>query len=61
MENYILRIYRRDERYPERVVGIVEDAGTGERLSFGTLAELTTILSTKNRAVANEGQRLELA
>lgn len=58
MENYILRIYRRDERYPERVVGVVEDVETGERLPFRNLSELITILSER-QYMGTESRELE--
>ena len=45
VENYILRIYRRDEHHPDRVVGIVEDAENGETTSFRNLSQLIEVLA----------------
>jgi hypothetical protein len=45
MENYILRIYRRDECQPGSVIGLVEVVETGEKQSFKTLTELMSILA----------------
>ena len=45
MENYILRIYRRDECQLDGTVGLVEAVETGEIQPFRTLSELTTILA----------------
>ena len=45
MENYILRIYRRDEVDPDNVVGLVEPVEKGEPQPFRTLTELTAILA----------------
>ncbi len=59
MENYILRIYRRDQYHPDRVVGIVEDVENGESLSFRSLTELIQILS-KQQPADNERKKLEL-
>jgi hypothetical protein len=44
MENYILRIYRRDECQLDNIAGLVEAIETGEIQPFRTLSELTTIL-----------------
>jgi hypothetical protein len=45
MENYILRIYRRDECQLDSIAGLVEAVETGEIQPFRTLSELTTILA----------------
>ena len=45
MENYIVRIYRRDKYQPDGIVGLVETVETGEIQPFRTLSELTTILA----------------
>ncbi len=44
MESYVIRIYRRDEKDPQRIVGLVEypDSGVTER--FSHVAELMKIL-----------------
>jgi hypothetical protein len=45
MENYIVRIYRRDKYRPDLLVGLVQAVETGKIRSFRTLSELTAILS----------------
>jgi hypothetical protein len=45
VENYILRIYRRDACQPESVVGLIERVETGEIHTFRTLKALITILA----------------
>ncbi len=45
MENYIVRIYRRDEYQPGSLVGLVELVETGETQRFRTLSELTSIFA----------------
>ena len=50
MESYVVRIYRRDEAEPDRIVGLVEhpEQGTVER--FSGVSELVNILLTPIRA-----------
>ena len=45
MENYIVRIYRRDEDDPHGVTGLVEFVETGEKRTFSRLSELATLLA----------------
>lgn len=45
MENYIVRVYRRDEQKPDEVVGIVERVEKEDRQPFHSLSELCKILS----------------
>lgn len=45
VDNYIVRIYRRDEENLRKIAGIVEQVGTEEKRSFHSLDELWTILS----------------
>ena len=58
VENYILRIYRRDEHHPYRVVGIVEDAENGETTSFRNLSEVIEVLA-KQHPLDIESEELE--
>ncbi|MHB8534050.1 MAG: hypothetical protein ACYDBW_01225 [Sulfuricaulis sp.] len=44
MESYVIRIYRRHESDPERVVGMVEHPENGAAERFSGMAELVTIL-----------------
>ena len=45
MENYIIRIYRRDDQNPDDVIGMVERVEWGDRQPFRGLSELCKILS----------------
>jgi hypothetical protein len=45
MQNYIVRIYRRDELDPDGVTGLVEAVETGAIQPFSTLSELATLLA----------------
>ena len=44
MENYIVRIYRRDHDESVKVVGIVESVETEKKQAFKNMDELTRIL-----------------
>jgi hypothetical protein len=58
VENYILRIYRRDEHDRDRVVGIVEDVENGETTSFRNLSQLIEVLA-KQHSLDIESEELE--
>lgn len=45
MDSYIVRLYRRDNRNPENLVGLVETVGAEEIRPFHTVNELVAILS----------------
>jgi hypothetical protein len=44
MDNYIVRIYRRDRRHPEQLVGLVENVEQESQQRFHTAHELLAIL-----------------
>jgi hypothetical protein len=44
MNTYIVRIYRRDARDPQQIVGRVEDAESGDRQTFHNASELVRLL-----------------
>lgn len=44
IEIYIVRIYRRDKKYPHGFIGMVEEASSGAENSFHSLEELGRIL-----------------
>lgn len=46
MESYVVRIYRRYEAEPERVIGLVEHPEQGTVARFNDIAELLNILLT---------------
>lgn len=46
MESYVIRIYRRHDSEPERVVGLVEHPENGAVERFSGLSELVNILLT---------------
>lgn len=50
MENYIVRIYRRDAQDPERVSGLVEVVGDGATRPFTSFEELSEILLPGRKA-----------
>jgi hypothetical protein len=50
VENYILRIYRRDENHPDRIAGTVEDVENGETAAFRNFSQLIEILSRQHSA-----------
>lgn len=45
MENYIVRIYRRDNNNPKNVVGMLENVETQQQQPFHDLVTLTRLLS----------------
>jgi len=44
LEVYIVRIYRRDERHPRMIAGIVEEPGKPARKGFSNIDELRNII-----------------
>lgn len=60
MENYILRIYRRDAQHAERVAGVIEDVENGQTRSFRTLGELMALLA-EPCSLVTEQEKLEPA
>ena len=44
MDNLVVRIYRRDGKYPRILIGTVEAAGTDKRVGFSNIEELWEIL-----------------
>ena len=44
LDNYIIRIYRRDKSNPRFLVGTVEEIGSREKKGFTTFDELREIL-----------------
>jgi hypothetical protein len=49
MDSYLIRIYRRDKKNPEAIVGIIEEIDTGEKHSFKNLSELNSIIIKPER------------
>lgn len=47
MENYIVRVYRRNTRGPNDVVGYVECVENAQTLPFSGMAELVAIFSIR--------------
>ncbi len=48
MENYIIRIYRRDPNSPGKIVGIIEEVGGSEKRVFKNFDELWLTLVFPN-------------
>lgn len=55
---YIVKIYRRDEKNPYSLIGVVEDAATNKKLVFRTPTELVGIL-LKNKTWASSFNKIE--
>lgn len=53
MENYIVRIYRRDSDDPNKLTGICESVEKETRDSFNTLGKLVSLIS-RARATRDE-------
>ena len=47
LDNYIIRIYRRDKSDPRLMVGTGEEIGTKEKKGFNSFEELREILVSK--------------
>ncbi len=45
MDNYIVRIYRREKDNPRLLVGLVEEVGVSGKKAFNTLDDLWEILN----------------
>jgi hypothetical protein len=50
MENYIVRIYRRDSDDPSKLTGICESVEKETRDSFNTLGKLVSLISPARAA-----------
>lgn len=50
MENYIVRVYRRDEFDADGLAGLVEIVETGEKRRFHSLGELMAVLQESTQA-----------
>ncbi|MEN8801418.1 MAG: hypothetical protein ABF297_05510 [Thiogranum sp.] len=53
MENYIVRIYRRDKSDPNKLTGVCESVEQETRSTFSTLSNLMSLISPA-RVVADE-------
>lgn len=49
MENYIVRVYRREEDNPRTLVGVVEEVGVEGNKAFTSIDELFDILGPRKR------------
>lgn len=45
LDSYLIRIYRRDKKNSEAIIGIIEEIGTNKKRSFANLKELSTIIT----------------
>jgi hypothetical protein len=59
MDNYIVRIYRRDLRDPERLVGVVENVERESQQRFHTAHELLAILVESRTGKRQSNRRAE--
>jgi len=53
MENYIIRIYRRDRRNPRKIIGIVESVEADMKRPFTDLDQLREIIALGGAANSN--------
>jgi hypothetical protein len=56
MQSYIVRIYRREGKKPERLLGVVEDPHGREKRAFTDYDELWEILNSEKKKL-NENKR----
>jgi hypothetical protein len=54
VDNYIIRIYRRDPRDPHKIIGMAEAVETEEKVTFTSLDKLQSIL---NQPKTGQGKR----
>lgn len=57
VDNYIIRIYRRDEEDLRKMAGIVEQVGTEKKQAFHNLDELWAILTTAGACSPRKGKK----
>ena len=57
MENYIVRIYRRDHDKPAEIAGIVESVEAEKKQSFKNMDELSRILCGPERKLATKRKK----
>lgn len=56
MENYIVRIYRRDETNPDKMTGIFESVEDETQNTFTSLGSLIDLLTPKHRVCFSTGE-----
>jgi hypothetical protein len=57
MDNYIVRIYRREKDNPRLLVGLVEEVGLKGKKAFNTLDDLWEILNSQDRDARQAGSK----
>ena len=57
MENYVLRIYRREKNDPRILVGVVEEVGVDGNKAFSNLDELWFILNSSKAETTKNKKR----
>lgn len=57
MENYIVRIYRRDETDPDKLAGVFESVENETRNTFTSLNSLIDLLAPEREVRAPSGER----
>jgi hypothetical protein len=58
MENYIIRVYRRDHSDPERLTGLLESVERETRRPFYTLKDLCMLLLAPATEVEQQAERV---
>ena len=59
MENYIVRIYRRDPEDPKKIAGMVEHVGIDQGKSFTSIDELKGILVSADQRPFNKRKKVK--
>jgi len=57
LENYVLRIYRREKNDPRILVGVVEEVGVDGNKAFSNLDELWFILNSSKAETTKNKKR----
>ena len=61
MDSYVVRIYRRDPKDPQRMAGVVERAEVNGEQAFHDLGELMGILAdSKGRSSNRKGRKVKM-
>ena len=50
-DTYVISIYRHSNKFSEKITGLAERTGSGERKAFSTSGELWAFLSDKTTAL----------
>ena len=57
MDSYMVRIYRKEENNPQKLVGVVQKVGVEEKEVFSTFDELWSILNPVRKDTRQKGRK----